>query len=338
MKFLISLFFATVTLAGYAAPANNITGPYEVTATGKTVEEAKQLCFRQAIERAIGVAVVSEVQVDDRSTVSKNTILKHSAGYVEKFKIIESIEETNSKVTITMVVYVKPSMLNDYVLHAGKSNKSIEGEQIGEKISSYISEREQGDKFLTSVLRDYPNKAFVVTQGKFEVKANDQRKMALMLEYSIKFNNDYLVALAGALNQVHDAECRVMCSDVPSFTVIYRSDKEIIGNKKTYYFNETVKPNNVFSVLTATRGLHEPSNPVMVRADLTDFNGKVLLRYCVQPDYIPAYKRGISYGVDGGSWKESGTMMIELDQTLRDTLPKVDKIQVSAVQPSACKI
>lgn len=318
------------------AVSGNVYGPYEVTGQGRSVDEAKKAAFRKAVELALGAAIVSEIEVKDRNEVAKNSVLMHSAGYIDKFKIVEIIEETNGRVSITLVAYVKPSMLNDYVMHKSKDSKKVEGETAGARIASYLEEREQGDKFVTSVLRDFPHKAFNIKQGKFEVKANDRRQMVVIVPYTLSFNNDFLVALSGALKQIQDKDCSYFCSDVPSFTVTHTKSSKLIGTKETYYFNDVVRPEKVWSSLTGITSLSEPLNSVKIKLDFTDFYGKSLVSYCTFPDTLPIYKRGNSFGIEGGGWKESRNLQVDLTEDLKAMLPKIDEIKVSMVKPSEC--
>jgi len=318
------------------AVSGNVYGPYEVTGQGRSVDEAKKVAFRKAVELALGAAIVSEIEVKDRNEVAKNSVLMHSAGYIDRFKIVEIIEETNGKVSVTLVAHVKPSMLNDYVLHKSKSTKKVDGETAGARISSYLEEREQGDKFVTSVLRDFPHKAFNIKQGKFEVKANERRQMVILVPYTISFNNEFLVALSGALKQIQDKECSYFCGDVPSFTVTHYKSGKFLGTSQTYYFNDTVRPEKVWNSLTGISGLHEPLNSVKIKLDLADFYGNALASYCTSPASLPIYKRGVSFGLDGGGWQESRTLQVALTEDIKSMLPNIDEIKVSMVKPNEC--
>lgn len=334
MKRIIALLLMTLAGAVYSA---NVYGPIEVTGVGKTEDEAKNNGFKQAVEYALGAAIVSEVEVQNRSEVAKNSVLKHSAGYVDKFKIVEIIEERKGRVSVTMNVWVKPSILNDYVMHKSKDSKKVEGETAGARISTYISEREQGDNFVNSVLRDFPHKAFNVKQGNFEVRSNDSRQMAIFVPYTISFNSKFLLALSGALKQVQDKECNFFCDDTPSFSISYAKQNDIIGSKSTYYYNDAVRPHTVWSKLTGISGLNEPLNSVKVKTDFTDFTGNAIFTFCTDFQSIPVYKRGKSYGIDGGSWKENVTLQIPLTESIKSSLPNVDQIKVSVVSPHECK-
>ena len=338
MQKLISLISLSVALAGvspaFAGNKLKVYGPYRSVGYGENCSIAKTEAFKDAVGQAMGVAVVSERQSND-GEVARNSILTHSAGYIDKYEVVS---ETNVNVgcKVVLTAYVKPSMMNDYVLQTSKDTKNMEGEKLGDKINSYMEDRTSGDKYLTSVLRDYPSKAYTISQGKFEVRLNDNRDMALFVPYTISFSSDFLIALSNALKTVADTDCKAFCDSKPSFTVTYKEGKDYVGTKRTYYFNDTVRPEKVYYDMLNSRKGSEPKRALMIRADLLDIYNKPVTSYCIAPDNLPLFKRGIAYGIEGGGWKENGTMMIALDPQLKALLPQISKIEMRPVFPGQC--
>jgi hypothetical protein len=179
-------------------------------------------------------------------------------------------------------------------------------------------------------------KAYNISQGKFEVRLNDNRDMALFVPYTISFSSDFLIALSNALKTVADTDCKAFCDSKPSFTVTYKEGKDYVGTKRTYYFNDTVRPEKVYYDMLNSRKGSEPKRALMIRADLLDMYNKPVTSYCIAPDNLPLFKRGIAYGIEGGGWKENGTMMIALDPQLKELLPKISKIEMRPVFPEQC--
>jgi hypothetical protein len=337
MQKLISLISLSVALAGVSpafAAKPKVYGPYRAVGYGENCSIAKTEAFKDAVGQAMGIAVVSERQSND-GEIARNNILTHSAGYIDKYDV-ESEGSVNVGCKVVIRAMVKPSMMNDYVLQTSKDTKNVEGDKLGDKINGYMENRRDGDRYLTSVLRDYPAKAYNISQGKFEVRMNDDRDMALFVPYSISFSSDFLIALSNALKTVSDTECSMFCDDKPSFTVSYKEPKSTIGTKRTYYFNDTVRPEKVYYDMLNSRKGNEPKRALMLRADLLDVYNKPVTSYCVAPDNLPLFKRGIAYGIEGGGWKENGIMMIKLDPQLKALLPQISKIEMRPVFPEQC--
>ena len=321
MRTAILVVWLSLVMAG-CATTNGITasGPYNVTGHGSTFEEAKESAFRQAVEQSIGSAIISKRVTVDSRLVTKE-IASHSSGYVDNF-VISSTTRANGKYTVVMTVYVKPSMINDYVLHVSEDSSKIEGERVSAKISTYKTERVKGDAYLNRVLDDYPEKAFRIEQGKVEIRSDANRNMMVYIPFWFDLHYDYLIALMGALNEVRDFDCKLMCDGNIGISVNAVRDYELLGTGKTYYFNDTVRPNWVVNTFR---------EPITFQAELSDITGKVLEYRCLAPMIPDVYSKHagrLSVTNRGSTPVAFGLIM---DNRLESTMPKITNIKVKAV-------
>jgi uncharacterized protein YaiI (UPF0178 family) len=158
MNKLLSLVACLLFVSSAVAENNYI----RVVGTAPTLEQAKELAFREAIQIRVGTIVLSERESSFENTL-KDNVSVYSAGYVDDFKII-SIVPKNSNVVVTMDVLVADSKLLNQRLSQGKDKKSFDGEKVATNINSYLSQKQKGDEMLKVVMGTYPKNAFLINQ------------------------------------------------------------------------------------------------------------------------------------------------------------------------------
>jgi hypothetical protein len=321
MRAAILVVWLSLVMVG-CATTNGITasGPYNVTGHGNTFEQAKESAFRQAVEQSIGSAIISKRVTVDSKLVTKE-IASHSSGYVDSF-VISSTTQANGKYTVEASVYVKPSMINDYVLHVSEASGKLDGERASATVSTYKKERATGDAYLNKVLQDYPTKAFKIDQGKTEIQADRNRRMILYIPFWYEFNPEYLVGLMGALNEVRDFDCKAMCDKNFGITVNVVKGYEILGTAKTYYFNDSVRPMQVVNTFRES---------VTFQVELSDITGKVLEYRCLLPVTPSVYDRNPGRLMVNNRWAEQLAFGLDMDDRMQNIMPKVANIKVKAV-------
>jgi hypothetical protein len=234
------------------------TKPIRVTGVGSTFEEAKDNAFAKAIEFEVGAAVLSEKHSRNDIMV-RDEIIKYSAGYVEDYKVITRTGD-NYTTYITLDVYVKSSKIHERLLGSGTSSGVINGDKLATQYSTYMGQKLAGDKFLEAVLRDAPERGYVVTQGKPNFMLTLQREAVVVVPYSIKWNYNYLTALNEALSKIEDGSSGeffstlCMCYKSPErIAIASKAPGSIFGSTKTYHFNDEVRAKQIQSAFTNAR-------------------------------------------------------------------------------------
>ena len=330
-----------------------ILGPYLVYGIGSSVDDAKNNAFRVAIEKAIGSAIISERSIEEANFIKKK-IYSHSAGYVSNFEIISTKKQSDGSFKIEILVSVKKTALNDYILYSAKDSKSIKGDKASEAINNYLDERKKGDDYLDSVLNNYPNKAFDIRQKEFQLRLNDNRDFSLYIQYSIKMNLKYLKELSSAMKEVSDEKCSILgkiydndyFNGMPKFTINYLEDGSIIGDIFDYCFNDEIRPKKVFQKISNWRGNYDRGYAYGIEVNLLDFNKIVLDKFCVydQPPPIGRRSDRPHYNLITGNWRIENSIVLDLNRATfsnrnvkyKDILKNLKTVELKIIDPKFC--
>jgi hypothetical protein len=172
----------------------------EVQAQAATFEAARAEGFRLAVEHAVGSLILSETEVRN-SRVIRDEIITYASGYVDRFEIVDR-KEQNNRVTLTMKVWVAHSTLRNRLLNESKGAGQIEGERVNAQLQTFQQQRQTGDRVLTTVLNDFPKRAFNVAVQPTQVVVDRNRIPHLRLVFDVSWNQNYLDSLAEAVRVV----------------------------------------------------------------------------------------------------------------------------------------
>ncbi len=233
-----------LVLSGCASTKQSayIDQPVRVTGEGRTFDEAKKNAFSNAMEYAVGAVVVTETQVQRRRLV-KDDIIKHSAGYVDDFTVINRVDEPN-RVTVVMDVKVKHSAIAERITNVQSASGELQGQRVDGMYSSFLQTKQTGDQLLSQVLDDYPKHAFNVEKGSVQYMLNINRLPVLIVPYKITWNYKYLQALNEALDATKDPKDRL----IKQQEVHVQSKNPsawLVGSTDKYYFNDEIRADMV---------------------------------------------------------------------------------------------
>ena len=96
-----------------------------ITGKGKTFDEAKQNAFRTAVEFKVGSVVTGERE-SYNSRLVRDEIIVYSAGYVERYKLIDQFMSGN-EVIVIMDILVSDSKIAQRLLGQGSTNNQFDG-------------------------------------------------------------------------------------------------------------------------------------------------------------------------------------------------------------------
>jgi hypothetical protein len=228
MKYLLILVLAMSALLGtptYSQPVKDIpknatTGYARVLGTGRTFEEAKLNGFQLAVEIAVGAVVVTEKKSVNNSLV-RDQVLKHSSGYVDDFKIIDQ-SQTNSGYSLTMDVKVKSSKIAEVILDTGdKGNNTFDTQRIIAQYNTIINERNDAERLIDNLLKDYPKNSFIVTKFPSKIVMSSNRDMILHIPYSFKWSDAWIETFLETVGRVSDPKL----SSTNVISVIHKKHK-----------------------------------------------------------------------------------------------------------------
>lgn len=303
-----------------------------VTGVGKDFNEAKRNGFRTAIEIVVGSVMVAERElVNDK--ITRDDIVEHSAGYVDDFKVINQVSAYN-QVTVSMDVTVKNSVIATKLLNRSEPTK-INGDRLSTQYQTYMNERQTGDQFLNTVLKDYPRKAYIVEQGKVDYVVNSNREAVFVIPYKVKWDYKYLTALNEALDKVKDTpsisnfNTRCMCYLTPERIVVMSKSPNsfLLGSRETYHFNDGIRADNVRNAL---------SEKTVIKVAIIGHTGAVLHKSCVgtETTFSGTFDRGV-YAVWGNAYEEE-QLHITVNSSLARNMSQVNRIEMTVDTFNAC--
>jgi hypothetical protein len=324
MKSLIALcMLALSACASTTVPKTSNNNPdagvIRVIGTGPNKEAAKNNGFITAIEIAVGSVILTDKE-SVNSQLVRDDILKHSSGYVDDYKIIN--ESTNFKgISLVMDVTVKSSKIAERVLNRGKSAGSIEGEKLSTQYKSYSNSKATGDKVLSTVLNDYPARAFDITQGKVDFKLDNNRNPIIEIPYTLKWNHKYLTALNEALRITSDpyenntAQERI-------FVTSKDPNAWLLGKTDRYYFNDKISASLVKRHIVGNTSIH---------MRLLDKSGMKVLEGCAKTFSFSGVNHANPTLIDGSKMIDEVMVVAFTTPKMVQKVNHIDRVELSVI-------
>lgn len=172
----------------------------QVQSSGRTFEQARQNAFRLAVEEAAGFAILSESELRN-SKLTRDEIITYSSAFVEKYKIVNRLDSSNS-VNLVVDVWVAESAIANRLLAKNASENNINGEQLGTQVTTLVDERQRGDALLAAVLRDYPKRALTAKVGTPKIYMDANRSTVIAIPWQVQWADEYIVSLNETLKTV----------------------------------------------------------------------------------------------------------------------------------------
>lgn len=316
--------------------ATAIANPVRVLGSGPSVEEAKINGFRIAVDIVSGSVIVANRHVVNDQVVN-NEVLNYSSGFVEKYNIVSQTNLPNAT-QLVMDVWVAESKIADRILGITYPNNPINGPVHSAQIQTIKTTKQQGDQLLEVVLRDYPNKAFVVSQKGYSIVMDNSRQNYLVVPVEIKWNQNYVLALdevvAILANQTHDVG-RILANATGTnsqhVTIMGKKTENVFfGFRNQYQIKDSItygKLNQWFL-----------NNFPMVMMELKD-DTSVILKKCFQIENgtskHPLYYAGNNFVLHGNNVEKS-FINLKIDNMLESQLSKVRNIDLKIVTQKQC--
>lgn len=304
------------------------------TGTGASLEEAKQMAFREAVQIRVGTLVLSERE-SNKYGIVKDDILVHSAGYVDDYKVINS-HTNNRTVTATVDVLVADSKLKNHILSTAKSTKDIDGMRHGAQYSSYMHERVTGDKILDNVLKGYPKNAYKIKQEPYTISINSTRQMVLNVPYEISWNYEYIQSLNEVLGLLEDGSNGWLAKSPGMVTVMAKDPKDyVFGKRSIFYFNDVARVHKVQDAFTGV-------NDMRIKMTINDYGINKLYSTCLVPLNINGYSSSF-YAIGQtsdvrvyGNTKEKGVITYVIPSNLMSSMNRASNVELSIVAQGDC--
>ena len=174
----------------------------DVVSEGVTAEQARLEGFRTAVNQAVGSVVATQTQTQNQR-LTRDEIINYSSGFVDRFEILEQ-QSIGNGVRLKMRVWVAESRLAQRLLGQSYDSQQVPGDRIGTQIETLLDERQQGDRLIQAVMKDYPHRAFAVKVGRSTVKFDDYRRAIIVTDVTIRWDSRWVDAVYDILNRTRD--------------------------------------------------------------------------------------------------------------------------------------
>lgn len=305
------LALLALLLAGCASSVDTShNGFIKVDCIGDNFESAKTACFNKAVELTVGTVIVAGTESRNNNLV-RYEILKHSAGYVDDYRVITKTTD-GDKTKLVMAVKVRDSKIAERIMNLQTTTGSkIQGTRLGDQYASFMQNKATGDRLLTTILNDFPKYAFNVEREKIQYQVDVDRNPVFVIPYKITWNYKYLQALNEALSLTKDEKSRTILQE--SVSVISKDPKAwMLGSTDTYYFNDTHRARMIKRRFI---------DRMYVHVKFKDHNGNVLIAGCNDGEYLGATHITDPFVINGNHVIDE-----EIHITIRTNKHKIQKI------------
>jgi len=212
--------FGVVMTVGKWLLTNNTKQVYyiEVRGQGSTAEEARMNGFRLAVEQALGSVIASETE-QNNSRIRRDEVISYAAGFVERFEIVNTMN-SGSGYEIAMRVWIQRTNLAERLLVKSKADGQVDGARAAIAVDTAQYSRSQGDRLLTTVLRDFPERSFDVKLEPTRVEIDSSRNTQLIVPYLIVWNKKYIKSLMESWSKVETCGWNGCVMDNPTLDLI----------------------------------------------------------------------------------------------------------------------
>ena len=227
-------FIVTCILALLAS--NVVANPVRTIGVGATEDAARRHAFQRAIESKVGTLILSETVVRNNNLV-KDEVFDFSSGYVNKFKVL-SVEQRGGQYIVEADVWVSDSKLKNRIITKNRSDSSVDGLVLNERIVSYQQTKQQGDRLVAKAVEYYPYRSFDVQLRNSDFKLDSNRQPYFVAQVSVTWSEGFIKALQEALSRTQDADkdnasSTVMIANAPNDDNFFRPNA-----RRNYYFND----------------------------------------------------------------------------------------------------
>ena len=330
------LLAVCIMLTACASTSNPVKSDNYIrtTGVGNTYEEAKNNAFKEAIEYQVGVVITSERETYNEKLI-KDEILAYSTAFVDEYKII-SQQTIGNKVQVVVDVKLSLLRISDRILSKGKDSKNLDGPKHDNQYKSFLENKQNGDRILDSVLRDYPRRAYDIKQSDYVVKIDSYRNLTLTIPYTMTWNPNYIASFHDALKILADGKPSLWTVE-KGFAQQYPGTVRI-GSEK-YYFNEFVIPDKILDSFMDW-------NEVSINMEIKDFNNRTQYSECFLPKqlhrlvggyYNINYVKTTNVGINRTAGEQASIeIRMQNNSKLANIMSNLSKIELSVVPKKVC--
>ena len=220
-----------------------------VTGEGSNRDQALDNAFKNAVTKATGVVLSSEIEAKN-DVLTKDDLLSYSSGFVSSYEIVKE-QTTNAGYKVEIAAKVSSNKIASRVLgrSTGQTDVSGKSQQLYAQASTVLRERSAGDALLKSLASDYPHNSFVVKARGLNLGIDQNRNTIVTIPLHIKWAPGYLNAFEDTVKYVSADTCSPFqkCENTVKFSML---KNYVLADNRQYSLIEQVFTNNLFLELT----------------------------------------------------------------------------------------
>ena len=273
-----------VTLSGSSSPQLFVNA----SGFGATRNSALQDAFKNAVQQATGVLLISSARLENEA-LTKDITNEYSTGIISSYQLLSESKESNGGYSVQIGALVSSNKLFNYVisLDKGSKSKTADGSQLYAQLSTGLKSKRQGDRLLSSLATQYPFPAVSIQLGKLSSKIDENRQPHLTVPYQIQWNKEYLESFREVIDYLSTYKCTVINSinNRCSYDVVFSNGLWSFGARSGYTLTDKVQLDLLQQKFSSKLGL---------RLDFYDKNGRSLNASCTDIDLASNYGQSIS--------------------------------------------
>ena len=313
-----------------------------VTGQGSTPEQARLNGFRLGVEQAVGTLIVSESEVANRR-LQRDQITSYAAGFVDRFELIKT-EHRNQQYHVTMDLWIGESALARRLLNQSAGTGTLDGARLAVQVETLQIERQNGDRLLETVLRDFPQRAFFVQVDKTQVDFNEYRNLQISVPVTLGWSREYYNALMEVFQRTRAEP--VNCVSFLRVLTGQRADAECVARAdRQASFNGIVSddPSKLAGMIQWFT-----ANKPAIEISVVDAHGRVLNKSCQsflfsnlenQPYNIPNHYLFAVYNNSvqiNPRYQLSGKLHLNLGANI-EQIRQAERVMVKIVTENQCQ-
>jgi hypothetical protein len=279
----------------------------EVVGVGANEKQAREEGFRVAIEHAVGELVLSETTNTNRKYVN------YSSGYVKSYKIHDK-QTVDGNVRLIMTIDVSSSKIANR-LHSDAVSK------LPVQYATRDQATARGDAVLSTVLADYPKKAYRIDIKDLFIDRGADRTNYLGVMYDLEWNRDFVQAIGEAIEATKENVDRMYRNKVYKLEARFRDDYSLFNKSWTAHTIDDKRYDMFRYTLRDTK----------IKLSLKDAQQNILLEQCfdVEGEFTSMFNMTII--IDGNYKQKKRILRIPINE-----VEGVDNVQLAVVKLRDC--
>lgn len=240
----VSPIMTVITVTKYLTELFGQQVPEYVVKIQITTDDQKtamKMAFKEACQKAFGSVISSDLE-SNHQRLTHDNVTNYSSCYVKDYNIISKEQISSDEFTLIADITVSSNKIDNRALGDSSVSNQFDGEKHNERLSTYRDSKVDEDSLLTSVLRDYPTRAFNLQIDGSRTMMDHYRNGRIEINFVADLNHDYINALhdtfkvVGNVAMVSSLDKKPINSGYPTISILSESHSYFIGSNKTTYY------------------------------------------------------------------------------------------------------